>query len=198
MAEKTRNEAYRKRLHNDGFSILCSNCIGGIIYHRLGKPFLSPTVNMHMSNPDFVLFCVHLDAYLQGELEFIPSEQSHPVALLSGGGALPPLKLYFNHSHSADEARADWNRRRVRIHRDNLFLILYNLDGIDLQTLRLLESVPCRNKVVFTATPLPEISWSCCITPHRNREDAECYLDRDLLGVRTFEKHFDFVSWLNT
>lgn len=28
---------FRKRLKNDNFTILCSNCIGGVIYHRLGK-----------------------------------------------------------------------------------------------------------------------------------------------------------------
>lgn len=35
------SKRFRKRLTNDQFTILSSNCIGGVIYHRLGKQFLS-------------------------------------------------------------------------------------------------------------------------------------------------------------
>ncbi len=190
-------EKARNALCNDNFSILCSNCIGGIIYHRLGKQFLSPTINMHMSNPDFVSFCLHLDTYLGQNLTFIQADENHPVALLSAAG-LKTIKLYFNHANSEAEAQEDWDRRKTRIQKDNLFLILYNLDGITLQELRQLETVPCRNKVIFTATPIPEIPWSCCIKPTPHRQNAACYIDRDIWGVRTFEKHFDYVAWLNT
>ena len=194
--ESAINEKARNRLTNDGFTILSSNCIGGIIYHRLGKEFLSPTINLHLSNPDFVNFCVHLDEYLQEELQFIKTEKNHPVAVLSPHG-LPSITIFFNHAHTEEDAHSDWTRRKARIHRDNLFLILYNLDGITLEELHQLETVPCRNKVVFSAVPLPEISWSCCIKPN-HRKNGMCYIDRDLWGVRTFEKHFDYVTWLNT
>ena len=60
--------SFQRRLKNDNFTILCSNCIGGVIYHRLGKQFLSPTINMFFSQPDFVSFCMHLDYYLQQKL----------------------------------------------------------------------------------------------------------------------------------
>ena len=59
---------FQKRLSNDQFTILSSNCIGGVIYHRLGKQFLSPTINMWFRQPDFVSFCLHLDYYLQQKL----------------------------------------------------------------------------------------------------------------------------------
>ena len=192
------SEKYRSRLRNNSFSILCSNCIGGIIYHRLGMPFLSPTINLHLSNPDFVYLCTFLDTYLQQEITFIETDLGHPVGILPGDGdSIPPVKLYFNHSKTNEEAGNDWNRRKQRLNIENLFLIMYNLDEIPIETIKKLESVPCRNKVIFTAVPLPSIPWSCCIRPNRFRKNAECYIDRDLFGRRTFEKHFDFVSWLN-
>ena len=46
----------RKRLKNDNFSIICSNCIGGTIYNRLGKQFLSPTINLWFYQKDFLKF----------------------------------------------------------------------------------------------------------------------------------------------
>lgn len=37
-----RNIKDRLRLRNKDFTLITSNCVGGIIYHELGLPFLSP------------------------------------------------------------------------------------------------------------------------------------------------------------
>lgn len=50
----------RIRLKNREFTILCSNCIGGIIYHRLGLQFRSPTVNLWMHQRDFLNLITNL------------------------------------------------------------------------------------------------------------------------------------------
>jgi len=83
--EKRINLKFRKRLRNDDFTILCSNCIGGCIYHRLGKRFLSPTINMWMAQPDFVTFLLHLDDYLASPIEFIAADESTPCGKMGGG-----------------------------------------------------------------------------------------------------------------
>lgn len=190
---------FQKRLTNDHFSILCSNCIGGMIYHRLGKEFLSPTINLHLSNPDFVELCVFLDYYLSQELIFVPHDEPHPVAVLSGNGVqIPDIKLYFNHAKTDSEAREAWEKRKNRIDRANLYIIIYNLDGISVDTLRRLETVPCRNRVVFTDKPIPEIQWSFCMKANHHRKNGSCFIDRNLFGLRTYEKQFDFVSWINS
>lgn len=79
------NNFYRNKLKNSDFTILCSNCVGGCIYHRLGKEFLSPTINLYFEQPDFVQFLLHLDYYCDEELLFIESDRSYPVATLGGG-----------------------------------------------------------------------------------------------------------------
>lgn len=61
----------QKRLKNDNFTILCSNCMGGVIYHRLNKKFLSPTINLWMHQPDFLKFVMNLDKYIPENLEFV-------------------------------------------------------------------------------------------------------------------------------
>lgn len=189
---------FRKKLKNDRFTILCSNCIGGVIYHRLGKQFLSPTVNMFFSQPDFVAFCLHLDHYLGQELCFLQTERPHPVAILPGDGKdIPNITLYFNHDREPEEAREKWNARKQRIVRDNLYIILYNLDGVTIEQLKKLETVPCRNKVLLTCRPVPEIPWSVYIKPIESHRYAYSYLEKDIFGVRYYEKKFDFVSFLN-
>lgn len=153
---------------------------------------------MFMSNKDFVCFCMHLDHFLAQDLEFIPTEFAFPVATLPGNEAVLPITLYFNHAKEPKNARKDWDRRKSRINRNNLFLIMYNLDNVKLETIQQLEQVQCRNKVILTAQPLPEIPWSLQIKPTPHRANNYTYLDKDMLGRTTFEKHFDFVSWLNT
>ena len=50
------NAWYRMRLKNDNFTIITNSCIGGVMYHKLGKRFLSPTVNLWMYDEDFYKF----------------------------------------------------------------------------------------------------------------------------------------------
>lgn len=189
---------FRKRLKNDGFTILCSNCVGGVLYHRLGKEFLSPTVNLYFTNPDFVEFCLHLDYYLEQKLCFIETEHKYPVAQLRGNGdEIPTVTVYFNHDSVNEEAERKWERRKTRINRDNLYIILYKLDGITIEQIKRLESVKCRNKVILTAKPLPEISWSHYIRPKMRSQYPYSYLGKDVFGMRHIEKAFDFVTFLN-
>ena len=132
----------------DNFSIICSTCIGGVIYNRLGKEFLSPTINMFFLQPDFVKFVCDLEYYLSLELKFIETDKSYPVALLGD------IKLYFNHSKTPEDAANDWRRRKERINYDNIYIILYNRDGCILDDFRKIEKVKCKRFIVLTSTPL--------------------------------------------
>lgn len=192
------SEYYRRRLKNDHFTILCSNCVGGALYHRLGKQFLTPMINMFFSNPDFVEFCIHLDYYLQQKLTFVESDKGHPVAALRGSGEIPTITLYFNHDKLPEEAEEKWERRKTRIVRDNMYIMMYYLDGISMEQIRRLEEVPCKNRVIFTSKPLPEIPWSVYIKPIMSHRYPYNYLEKDMFGVRYLEKNYDFVSFFNS
>ena len=104
----------RRKLKNKDFTIICSNCIGGIIYNRLGLQFRSPTINMWMHQHDCIRLMKDLREYMNADLEFIDSKYSYPVAKLKD------ITLYFNHCDTEEEARNDWNRRKQRINYDNL------------------------------------------------------------------------------
>lgn len=190
---------YRKKLKNNNFTILCSNCVGGVLYHRLGKEFLSPTINMFFTNPDFAEFCLHLDYYLAQKLHFIETEYDFPVAELIGdGNEIQTITLYFNHDKIIEEAEEKWERRKKRINRENLYIMLYNLDNISDEKIKELEAVECKNRVIFTATPLPDISWSYYIEPNMKAQYPYAYLGKDILGRRHVEKAFDFVEFFNS
>lgn len=180
----------RRKLKNDRFSILCSTCIGGIIYHRLGKEFLSPTINMWMDQKEFLIFLENLDEALEQELVFIKTKYDHPVAQLTTKGG--SVNLYFNHDKTEEEANRNWTKRKARIDRDNLFIIMYELDGITEEDIRRLEKIKCKNKIVLSAHK-HDIPYVLTIKP----KGATNYLVSDRFGRRPFEKKFDFVKWLN-
>lgn len=196
--EQQISKKMRRRLEVEDFSILCSNCIGGTIYHRFGKQFKSPTVNLCFSQGDFIRFCLHLDHYLAESLCFIKTDAPYPVAKLPGDGReIPEIRILFNHYKTPEQAEEKWEERKKRILWDRLYIILYNLDGVTTEELRSLESIPCRNRVVFTCTPLPEISWSYYIKPVMSQQYPFAYLGKDLFGRRYYEKKFDIAGFLN-
>lgn len=184
----------RKKLKNDNFSIICSNCIGGIIYNRLGKKFLSPTINMWMKQTEFLDFLENIESFITKDIVPIESPYSYPVGCIEANGKR--VTLYFNHSHTFQEACNDWYRRRTRINFDNLYIMMYDRDGITRDDILRLERIPCCNKVVFSEHSYPDIPYVLTIKGNDCPYGVQ-YLDKDWLGIRTFEKYFDFVEFLN-
>lgn len=184
-------ESYmRTRLKNRDFTILCSNCIGGMIYHRLGLPFRSPTINLWMYQRDFIKFASKIRHYQDMPLHFIETNYDYPVAMLDD------ITIYFNHSQSSEDACSDWNRRIKRINFDNLFLIMYDREDITKDDIKKLENIPCKGKLVLSEKTYPDIPYVKTIKPSQRMFGYQC-IDQDWLGFKTFEKHFDFVKWLN-
>ena len=180
----------RSRLTAQNFSIICSNCIGGTIYNRLGLQFLSPTINMYFTQKDFIKFAVNLKHYIDLELQFIESDKPFPVEVLDD------VTLYFNHSKSAKEAAEDWNRRKARIHYDNIYIIFYYRNYLSLEEIREIEKADRKKVIVLTGKPI-DLEYAYYIEEEKGRPNSEFFLDKDKYGIRTFEKKWDFVSWLN-
>lgn len=182
----------RKRLENEDFTIISSNCVGGIIYNRLGKQFLSPTVNLWFFQDEFIKFLLDLKGYLAEELVFVDSKYDYPVAKLRD------IKVYFAHYHSEEEARSAWNRRKTRINYDNLFIIMYDRDGLTREDLLKLKEVPCKGKAVLSehVRNYDGIDYIYTLKPHKN-ENGALFTYSDWFGFKTFEKQFDYVKWLN-
>ena len=64
MRDQLINRPNRVRLKNHGFTIMASDCTGGMIYHDLKERFDSPTINMFLSASDYLKFISQPQAYL--------------------------------------------------------------------------------------------------------------------------------------
>ena len=75
----------KKKLKDDNFVLLSSNCIGGCLLHDLGLQFTTPTVNLTINN--FVEFCERHTYYLREKPKYIDmSNHGYPIFGFSGGG----------------------------------------------------------------------------------------------------------------
>ncbi len=114
----------RRRLKNRNITIIASSCNGGVIYHDLGLPFLSPFINLWIMPDDFIKLMKNLEEYLSFDLVFMDmKEKMYPVARLND------IYLYFQHYKTEEEAKSLWEKRLKRINFDNLAVFLLIVMG---------------------------------------------------------------------
>ena len=188
-----RRAAMRNALTNTAPSFLCPNCIGGILFHDLGLQFRSPTVNLMMTQPDFVRFVLHLEHYLQAEPVFFrKAGYDCPCARLED------ITIHFTHYATEAEALEKWNQRKGRIDRRNLFVFLTERDGLTREELVQLGSLDCRGLVVFTAREYPDIPYALHIPRYAADGEIGNILEKSWRDEsREYERYFDFVKWFN-
>ncbi len=174
-------------------TIICSNCIGGIISHNLGLRFMSPTINLTINNRDFIKFITDLDHYLNCELTSNPEravEVDCPV------GMLEDVEIVFTHYKTFDEAKEKWEERKKRINPDNLYIMM-SLGAKEMERFDIINEIKCKRKVVFTPFELPQYDF---VFPMKQYE-GQIYVGQSagfgFDGFRAFEKEFDYVAWLN-
>ena len=183
-----------KELKNSNFSIISSNCNGGIICHDLGVRFNSPTVNLWMSASDYIKFVSNLERYLNENIvEVKEANVTYPVGLLGGD-----IKLYFQHYDSFEVALEKWKNRRGRVNFNNIFLIMTDRDGCNYDIIKKFDNLPFKNKVIFTSKKYPDIKSSVYCDIYE-ADDCVGILSEfyKLSGKRIYENYFDYVGWLN-
>lgn len=205
LYEKISNTWYRKRLHNDNFTIITDTCIGGVMYHKLGKQFRSPTINLWIYDKDFIRFVSNLRYYMSQELRFVEGIDPTPTAWCGD------VMIHFNHAHSKEEAAADWNKRRTRINYDNLFIIMSDRPGTDndgtdpylsKEDFLSLNKIKCKGKIVFSVRKYEDIDYIVPLPADAN--DNGTYVNMYMFDKSKWLKRYrwesalDWVHWLNT
>lgn len=180
----------RGRNKNKDFSIICGNCIGGLIYNKLQVPFLSPTVNLMMLQPDLYKMVLSLNDYLSGDFEELPSKDVPR-------GRLKDIIIYFTHFSTFRDGVNAWKRRRERINYDNLWVIATDRDGVTEQDIASLQKVRCKGLVVFTAKKY-DYPYCFQLKQFEGQDQIGDILQQTIYGKRYFELYFDYVKWLNS
>lgn len=182
-----------KRLHIDGdYSIISSNCIGGVLYHDCKKRFDSPFINLWIKPSDFIKMLKRLDYYLNCNLEFRDSgKNAYPI------GFLDDICIFFQHYKSNDEARKKWEERKKRINYDKICVIMTERDGCTFDDLLEFDKLPFRRKVVFTHKDYPSIRSAFYIKGFENDNEVGSLTSfvPGKIGTRYFDS-FDFKKFV--
>lgn len=186
--------SYIRKLQNTNFSIISSNCNGGVACHDLKVRFNSPTVNLSMSAGDFLKFVKHLEYYVNTDIvERKDDTVTYPVGLLGN-----EILLHFMHYNSFEEAVKKWNERKKRINYQNLFLMMTDRDGCTEAMIKEFDRLPYKNKILFSASDYPELKSVVYCSEFSDKECVPILTEwRNMRGERLYDRYFDVVEWLN-
>lgn len=199
-ALRRRRMAARLRVRE--WSILSSDCVGGVMAHDLRLRFDSPTVNLFFdSNDGFVDYVGGLDYYRDAAL--LPGGEgrrsdgsAYPIGRLAGDDAHPEVVLHFLHYRSFDEAARKWRERSRRLRPDRLCVVMHvkELDG---RLLARFAALPVARKVILgyrtSETEHPLFFKS----PSLERFEPGRLLRFAGISGRRYLDDFDYVSFLN-
>lgn len=164
LLRKILNLYYRKRVKLVP-TIISRDCMGGVLYERLGAQFTSPTIKLFMTNEDFLLFCMNLKLFLDSNLEKDNSPQ-YPVGIIRT--AKGNIHLYFMHYSSFEDAKECWERRKKRVNYDNIKVIFNAEPDVD-------ESIE-KN---FYDLPYKKVLLS-----------SNCFGGKDSINMRCYQKGY--------
>ena len=192
-ARERYSKMLRRGLTNRDFSILSSNCVGGIILHNLGQRFNSPTVNLLMTPDDFVKFLERPKHYLGCELREMDAGKDYPV------GVLDDIRLDFMHYPDFATAEAKWKERSGRIHWDNLYIIMVEAFGCGRDVIARFDALPYAHKVCLTEREYPGLACVYALPDALRGGGFDCGLTgyRDRFKIRRWFDDFDYVEFLN-
>lgn len=116
-------QLYQNLIENP-VTILSDDCWGGYVYNRLKLPFASPLINIYWDRDQYVEFISDPLFYLDTELKMVRDGNLHdgvyPIGSL--GDEKHKVEMQFVHNVDFHEAKEQWDRRKQRINKQNLFV----------------------------------------------------------------------------
>lgn len=190
----------RKRNKNIDFTIISNNCWGGGIYEDLNIEYKSPTVGLFFYAPCFMEFLESLDKFLSLDLKFI-SESKYSISNTYRYshnnfypiGILDNVEIHFLHYNSEAEAKEKWDRRKMRINKENMYVKFCDRDLCTTELIERFEKLNFKNKVFFSSKKISTIK-SAIYLPQFKKENCV----GDLYNNRwSYRFRFNIIKWLN-
>lgn len=186
-----------RKISNPAFTIISNNCWGAKIYRYFGLPYETPTVGLYFFPDDFLRFVSNLKYYLSLDLSFISADKSKYYQILKKRGhitkpigLLDDVEIVFLHFKDEQDASEKWERRKQRIHFDNLFFKFSEMNGCSLSQLQQFDNLPLQNKLVFVTK---DYKLKSQVVYKSNQRNGQIYNDTD-----DFIKYFDIFQWINS
>lgn len=194
---KQREKKLRRQLKNKDFTIIASECAAGVIYHNLGLRFDSPTINLWLLPKDFLEFVKYLSDYVDNAelLEDTSINCTYPVGILKLEEH-KSLHVFFQHYDTFLEAKEKWEKRKRRIHYNNIYIIMTDRDGVTLSDIKAFSALPFKHKVMLTGINYPFNSTFYIKNCMQDKHLGDIFKQNRITGKRKLDT-FDYISFLN-
>ena len=186
-----------KFLKNKNITIISNNCWGGHCYRYFALPYDSPTIGLYIFPEDYIQLIKDLRKYMAMPLKFIKyTESKYSVNLKEKAqtnvpiGILGDVEMVFLHYKTEEEAIEKWNRRKSRIHWDNIFYKFAEMNGCTEKHLQDFDALPY-NKFVFTSHKRPDLKSAV----YYKGFEKEGQIENDTL---VFNYGINLVKFFNT
>ncbi|WP_281641805.1 DUF1919 domain-containing protein [Hoylesella loescheii] len=183
---------------NNSPTIICNNCVGGVILHDLGLKFNTPTINtLFLSFDDFLYFVEHLKEFTNLDVyELKQTEHPFPIGVQEYKGR--KIRVGFVHYASFDEGKAAWIKRMKRVNLDNTFVI-YESRTISDEELDAFSSIKYP-KLILSLTDKSKEQKYAFYKGHQLYENwfpGKVLEYKNFLGVKRYLDDFDYIDFLN-
>lgn len=134
-------------------SIICNNCLGGMVSHDFALQFCSPFVNLMIPANHYIEILKNLKDIRNWEFQDItPEGNDYPIGLLNS-----LWEVHFIHYKTYDEAVEKWFLRLARMRTDELYLILVETASCSINELFEFDKLPFKHKIAVTHKPYQSV-----------------------------------------
>ena len=194
------NERNRARLTNYTPTLICSNCVGGILYHWLGLKFYSPFINLYMDNNDFLTALENFDEFIAGKIV----EDTNPNNKYPIGIGIHGEKIHFMHYPDFQTAISKWNERKERIDKSNMGIMLTNF-GIGIASdetnnggiIERFNKLPFKHKKIFSGEDINNRDIVYLKGYNKVRAYKNINRTQNILSGERYIDQFDYVNFIN-
>lgn len=114
----------RAKNRNTDFTLISQNCRGEI-YKNLVLKFKSPTIGMSIEGENFINLVQNFKYYMNIRAVLLNNEYIDPIdsSIRYSKIAVGDLEICCLHYDSCEDAISAWERRRLRINYDNIYVL---------------------------------------------------------------------------
>ena len=174
-------------------TIICNNCLGGLLYHDYNMKFDSPFINLMIPTPQYVDLLRNIEKIETFELiDITPNGHRYPLGLLDS-----KYELHFMHYNSFKEAKDKWENRVKRIDFKKMYVILVETHSSQYQDLVNFDNLPLKNKIIVAHKLYPDIKSAISIKDYDGKNlNGEILWPMNRLGKTKYDQ-VDWLSFLN-
>lgn len=180
---------------NLDMSIVATNCVGGEIYHILGRKFNTPFINDSMPRKSFVIMACRFKDYMRAPYRIEKAVKVNGINLFLEPEGLPVVRIRFPHDTNPDVVKNNWDRRVKRLNYDKLVFICDDR-SLDDSDFALFDEVKAFKKIMLTSKEIG-YPWAKVLPSYAGKPCVGDYNYKDYLrGIWKFEKEWDYWNFL--